>query len=143
MTSLLITLFPKHFRLNFFALLLGNAPHTIFCTHKGYGISGAMYRPHHQGFPSQHLFLPLDFNAKLMQGAVVLWRRWTPADKVDIRRHVEEATLQLPNFFVHLNVVPSSLSEQPLERYLELMNVSLSTPRSPNAITAGLEHGVS
>jgi len=37
----------------------------------------------------------------MTQGTVVPQRRWTPADEVDIRRHVEEATLQLPVFFVN------------------------------------------
>lgn len=52
------------------------------------------------GAPSQNVSLPLDFSAKITQGTVVPQRRWSPADEVDIRRHVEEATLQLPVFFV-------------------------------------------
>ena len=52
------------------------------------------------GAPSQNVSLPLDFSVKLTQGTVVPQRRWSPADEVDIRRHVEEATLQLPVFFV-------------------------------------------
>jgi len=53
--------------------------------------------------PSQDVSLPLDFSVKMSQGSVVPQRRWTPADEVDIRRHVEEATLQLPVFFVNRN----------------------------------------
>ena len=34
-------------------------------------------------------------------GTVVPQRRWTPADEVDVRRHVESAVLQLPAFFVN------------------------------------------
>ena len=45
--------------------------------------------------------LPLDYSVRTTQGTVVPQRRWTPADEVDIRRHVEEATLQLPVFFVN------------------------------------------
>jgi len=46
--------------------------------------------------------LPLDFSITT-EGTVIPQRRWTPADEVDIRRHVEEATLQLPVFFVNRN----------------------------------------
>ena len=55
------------------------------------------------GLSCQNWLLPLDFNIKVTQGAVVPQRRWTPADEVDIRRHVAEAKLQLPIFFIHLN----------------------------------------
>jgi len=55
------------------------------------------------GAPSQNVSLPLDFSTKMSQGTVVPQRRWTPADEVDIRRHVEEASLQLPVFFVNRN----------------------------------------
>ena len=54
------------------------------------------------GAPSQNVSLPLDFSIKVTQGTVVPQRRWTPADEVDIRRHVE-ARLQLPVFFVNRN----------------------------------------
>jgi hypothetical protein len=47
--------------------------------------------------------LPLDFSIKLTQGTVLPQRRWTPADEASNRRHVEEATLQLPIFFIHRN----------------------------------------
>jgi hypothetical protein len=55
------------------------------------------------GAPSQNVSQPLDFNVRMTQGTVVPQRRWTPADEVDIRRHVEEATVQLPVFFVNRN----------------------------------------
>ena len=55
------------------------------------------------GASSQNGSLPLDFSVRMTQGTVVPQRRWTPADEVDIRRHVEEATLQLPVFFVNRN----------------------------------------
>jgi len=46
---------------------------------------------------------PLDFSVRSMEGTVVPQRRWTPADEFDIRRHVQEATLQPPIFFVNRN----------------------------------------
>ena len=91
---------------NFFALLLGT-PHFLQYYHISYA-QGIWYIRRDvpspsPGVPSQRFLLPLDFNARLTQGTVVPQSRWTPADEVDIRRHVEEATLQLPIFFVHLN----------------------------------------
>jgi len=47
--------------------------------------------------------LPLDFSVRMTEGTVVPQRRWTPAEEIEIRRHVEEATLQLPVFFVNRN----------------------------------------
>ena len=47
--------------------------------------------------------LPLDFSTRTTQGTVIPQRRWTPANKVNIRRHVREATLQLPVFFITRN----------------------------------------
>jgi len=52
------------------------------------------------GLPTQ---LPLDFNFRTTEGTVIPQRRWTPTDEVDIRRHVQEAALQLPVFFVNRN----------------------------------------
>ena len=43
----------------------------------------------------------LDYSTEASQGTVVPQRRWTPADEVDVRRHVEIAVLQLPIYFVH------------------------------------------
>jgi len=51
------------------------------------------------GLPTR---LPLDFS-RTTEGTVVPQRRWTPADEVDIRRHVQDAALQLPVFFVNRN----------------------------------------
>jgi hypothetical protein len=53
--------------------------------------------------PPQAVWLPLDFHKATTRGTVVPQRRWTPADEVDIRRHVESAVLQLPIFFVNRN----------------------------------------
>ena len=47
--------------------------------------------------------LLLDYNISATTGTVVPQRRWTPADDVEIRRHVESAVLQLPIFFVNHN----------------------------------------
>jgi len=47
--------------------------------------------------------LPLDFSARGTEGTIIPQRRWTPANEVDIRRHVQEAALQLPVFFVNRN----------------------------------------
>jgi hypothetical protein len=57
--------------------------------------------PPSTGAPTQQAWLPLDFNRDTTRGTVVPQRRWTPADEVDIRRHVEDAVLQLPIFFVN------------------------------------------
>jgi hypothetical protein len=53
--------------------------------------------------PTQHPSLALDFTVEGTQGAVVPQRRWIPADEVDLRRFVTEATLQLPIFFMNRN----------------------------------------
>jgi hypothetical protein len=55
------------------------------------------------GIPTQISPLPLDFNVGSTQGTVVPQQRWVPADEVDVRRHVHDATLQLPIFFVNRN----------------------------------------
>jgi hypothetical protein len=91
---------------NFFALLLGTR-NFLQQYHVSYA-QGIWYivrnvPPPSPGLPSQSFLLPLDFTVELTQGTIVPQRRWTPADEVDIRRHVEEATLQLPIFFVHIN----------------------------------------
>ena len=57
------------------------------------------------GVPTQNPSLPLDFSVKGTQGTVVPQRRWIPADRIDFRRFVAEATLQLPIFFVNRNGV--------------------------------------
>jgi len=45
----------------------------------------------------------LDHSIGASYGTVVPQRRWTPADEVDVRRHVQGAVLQLPVFFVNRN----------------------------------------
>ena len=55
------------------------------------------------GIPGQSPSLALDFSIKGTQGTVVPQRRWIPADEEDVRRHVAQATLQLPIFFVNRN----------------------------------------
>jgi len=55
------------------------------------------------GIPTQISPLPLDFSVGTTQGTVVSQPRWVPADEVDVRRHVHDATLQLPIFFVNRN----------------------------------------
>jgi len=55
------------------------------------------------GVPSQNPPPALDFSVKGTQGTVVPQRRWIPADEEDVRRHVTQATLQLPIFFVNRN----------------------------------------
>ena len=52
------------------------------------------------GVPHQPTPL-LDYNMKATVGTVVPQTRWTPAEEVDIRRHVEGAALLLPIFFVN------------------------------------------
>ncbi|KAF8257740.1 hypothetical protein EI94DRAFT_1791524 [Lactarius quietus] len=56
---------------------------------------------HSPGVPLQTTPL-LDY-ALANPGTVVPQRRWTPADEVDVRRYVEDATLLLPVFFVSRN----------------------------------------
>jgi len=95
---------------NFFILLL-RTPHFLQQYRVSYSQSHTqgVWRIIHRvpspspGAPSQDVSLPLDYSIKITQGTVVPQRRWTPADEVDIRRHVEEATLQLPVFFVNRN----------------------------------------
>jgi len=56
--------------------------------------------PRSPGIPAQHPWMPLDLDVRATQGTVVPQQRWIPADEVDVRRHVEEASLELPIFFV-------------------------------------------
>lgn len=60
-------------------------------------------QPSSLGAPSQNPPPALDFSVKGTQGTVVPQRRWVPADEEDVRRHVAQATLQLPIFFVNRN----------------------------------------
>ncbi|KAH8984116.1 hypothetical protein EDB92DRAFT_1803359 [Lactarius akahatsu] len=45
----------------------------------------------------------LDYSSRATQGTVLPQQRWTPADEVDVRRHVEGADLQLPIYFINRN----------------------------------------
>ncbi|KAH9051057.1 hypothetical protein EDB87DRAFT_1104777 [Lactarius vividus] len=45
----------------------------------------------------------LDYNSRGTQGTILPQQRWAPADEVDFRRHVEDAVLQLPIYFVNIN----------------------------------------
>jgi hypothetical protein len=47
--------------------------------------------------------LPLDYSVKTTRGTVIPQRRWIPADKVDVHRHVECCALLPPIFFVNHN----------------------------------------
>jgi hypothetical protein len=57
----------------------------------------------HEQPPSPRVPSLLNPVARWTQGTVVPQRRWTPAEGVDIRRYVEEATFQLPIFFTSRN----------------------------------------
>ena len=96
---------------NYFMLLLRTPPSQYFLGY--YGIvshQGAWYitrnvnmvRGTSPGVPF-HTTPLLDYNSRATHGTVVPQGRWTPADEVDLRRHVEGAVLQLPIFFVNHN----------------------------------------
>jgi len=53
------------------------------------------------GAPIPNPPLPLDFDVRKTEGTIVRQRRWIPMDDVDHRRHVEDAMLQPPVFFVN------------------------------------------
>ena len=96
---------------NYLRLLLRTPEHQCFLSH--YGIvyhRGAWYIRRNsnlvQGASPGVPYLPtplLDYSMKETTGTVVTQRRWTPAEEVDIRRHVECAALLLPIFFVNRN----------------------------------------
>ncbi|KAH9023167.1 hypothetical protein EDB85DRAFT_335892 [Lactarius pseudohatsudake] len=54
------------------------------------------------GVPFQPIPL-LDYSSWATQGTIVPQRRWTPSDRLGVRRHVEGADLQLPIYFVNSN----------------------------------------
>jgi len=56
--------------------------------------------PQSPGVAAQHPWIPLDFYVGATQGTVVPQQRWIPDGEVDVRRHIEEARLQLPILFV-------------------------------------------
>jgi hypothetical protein len=96
---------------NYFNILLKTPASQYFLPY--YGIV------HHQGawfitenvnsVPNESPGVPLhatpllDYSIAGTHGTIVPQRRWTPVDEVDIRRHVENATLNLPIFFVNRN----------------------------------------
>ncbi|KAH8989131.1 hypothetical protein EDB92DRAFT_2004587 [Lactarius akahatsu] len=86
---------------NYFRLLLRTPPSQHFLQY--YGIR------YHQGAWAQSPGVPfhatplLDYSNRATQGTVVPQRRWIPAGEVDIQRHVEDADLQLPIYFVNSN----------------------------------------
>ncbi|KAN0133464.1 hypothetical protein V8E53_008632 [Lactarius tabidus] len=96
---------------NYFNLLLNTPAQQYFLPY--YGIvhhQGAWFITHNvnsvqnesPGVPLQTAPL-LDYSIRGTHGTVVSQRRWTPVDDVDIRRHVEDAALNLPIFFVNHN----------------------------------------
>ncbi|KAF8257743.1 hypothetical protein EI94DRAFT_1254355 [Lactarius quietus] len=94
---------------NYFVLLF-RSPQFIQQFGVVYHDGGAWYITHNvnsvqgtsPGVPLQTRPL-LDYSTNPTYGTVVPQRRWTPADEVDFRRHVEAAVLQLPLFFVNRN----------------------------------------
>ncbi|KAH9051297.1 hypothetical protein EDB83DRAFT_1301143 [Lactarius deliciosus] len=95
---------------NYFMLLLRTPPSQHFLRY--YGIvyhQGAWYITRNAnlvgtspGVPLQTTPL-LDYSSSGTQGTILPQRRWSPADEVDVRRHVEGANLQLPIYFVNTN----------------------------------------
>ncbi len=96
---------------NYFMLLLRTPASQYFLGY--YGIvyhQNAWYITHNvnlvqgtsPGVPLQTTPL-LDRSISATHGTIVPQRRWTPTDEVDVRRHVEDAVLQLPIFFVNRN----------------------------------------
>ena len=96
---------------NYLILLLPTPPPQYFLQYYGIGYhQGAWYIIRNsnlvQGSSPGVSFQPtplLDYSMRGTYGTVVPQRRWTPADEVDIRRHVQRAVLQLPIFFVSRN----------------------------------------
>ena len=94
---------------NYFMLLLRTPPHQYFLQYFSIVYQrGAWYITSNvnmvQGSSPNVPLQPtplLDYHIRATQGTVVPQRRWTPADEVDVRRHVESAVLQLPTFFVN------------------------------------------
>lgn len=93
----------------FFALLLKSSDflrhHRILYSK---GVWYAMRNAPHVQAPSpavstQNPSLPLDYSVRTTRGTVIPQRRWTPADEVDVHRHVECGTLQPPIFFINHN----------------------------------------
>ncbi|KAH9053779.1 hypothetical protein EDB87DRAFT_1689916 [Lactarius vividus] len=96
---------------NYFMLLL-KTPHSQHFM-RYYGIvyhQGAWYITQNAnlvqgtspGVPFQNTPL-LDYSSRGAQGTILPQQRWTPADEVDVRRHVVGAVFQLPIYFVNSN----------------------------------------
>jgi len=56
--------------------------------------------PRSPGLPARHPPIPLDFNVRATEGTVVPQQGWIGADGVYVHRHIREASLQLPIFFI-------------------------------------------
>ncbi|KAH9047189.1 hypothetical protein EDB84DRAFT_1233485, partial [Lactarius hengduanensis] len=78
-------------------------PHLVYHQGAWYITRGAnLVQGTSPGVPLQPTPL-LDYNSEGTQGTILPQRRWSPADAVDVRRHVEGADLQLPIYFVNSN----------------------------------------
>ncbi|KAF8495891.1 hypothetical protein F5888DRAFT_1804443 [Russula emetica] len=95
--------------LDFFALLLKTPDflrHHRILYSKGvwYAMRNAPYVQSPSPAASiQNPSLPLDYSVRTTRGTVIPQRRWTPADEVDVHRHVECSALQPPIFFINHN----------------------------------------
>ena len=95
---------------NRYLMLLLRAPHSgnflryygIIYRHDAWFIShnSNAVQGRSPGVPIQPTPL-LDYSMRATSGTVVPQMRWSPADEVGLRRHVENASLQLPIFFVN------------------------------------------
>ena len=68
-----------------------------YITHNSKLVYGTLPGVLHQPTPL------LDYSTRAIHGTVVPQRRYSPADEVDVRRHVATAVLRLPIFFVNRN----------------------------------------
>ncbi|KAI0260365.1 hypothetical protein BC834DRAFT_900958 [Gloeopeniophorella convolvens] len=101
--------FPPEDATHYFTLLLKAPPsaslihmYGIVCSGREWHITQNLQfvqhpAPNTAGVPSRLL---LDYHTGNIGGTVVRQRRWLPRNEVDVRRHIEDATLQLPVFFV-------------------------------------------
>jgi hypothetical protein len=64
------------------------------------GLNSSLVQGASPGVPLQPTPV-LDYSTRTTDGTVVPQQRWTPANEVDVRRHVERAALELPIFFVN------------------------------------------
>src|SRR5712671_5979040 len=98
----LASMFTPHDAHNFFAVLL-KVPNFLQHYHIWYSQGAWCMMPNVPYFQPPFPNTPrlLDLSVGRTQGTVVPQSRWAPTDEVDVRRHVEDATLQLPVFFVN------------------------------------------